>query len=151
MENIEDVKNKIRNSIKYFINEQDRDFLMRIKIHEITLSHRIAIYLEKNFLKLGYIVDCEYNKNMGNSKRDDKGSKIRPDIIIHKRNSDDNIAIFEIKKAGKKDKRVKDDIKKLKKCSNLNYKIGVVVGILKRRIDLVWIEKNKEEFETIKI
>ena len=73
------------------------------------------------------------------------GKKIRPDIIIHTRMTNEaNSVIAEIKKSGKNSKLAKADIEKLKRCMNgtLNYDLGVFVGILKRKIDICWIEKN---------
>ncbi len=143
------VKEKIRNVLRLF-NEQDKPYLWSVDIYEPTLSHRIAVYLEQEFP--GYVVDCEYNKNIGDPKRDDNGNKIRPDIIIHIRNDpDNNLAIFEIKKSGKDSQLGKADIGKLMRSSNLNYQLGIFVGVLKNRIDIGWLENgsNNMIFETI--
>ena len=137
------IKKYIKLSLLEFI-QKDKDDLMNVNIYEPTLNHRIAVYLERYFCKFGYVVDCEYNKNRGNPKEDDMGHKIRPDIIIHKRNNNNNIAIFEIKKAGEDSLKGKADIEKLKRCRNLNYGVGVFVGILKRKIDIVWIGRGND-------
>jgi hypothetical protein len=84
------------------------------------------------------------------------GKKIRPDIIIHKRMTNEtNCVMVEVKKSGRNNKLSKSDIEKLKTCMNgtLNYDLGVFIGILKRKIDICWIEKNNnsivESWETI--
>lgn len=147
------VKEKITEAIKKFI-EKDREDLLRINIYEPTLSHRIGVYLESLFP--GYYVDCEYNKHLSKNKKvinqgTDKERSIRPDIVIHRARGKDteNLAIFEIKKSGKKAKKSKEDIEKLKNCvtNDLNYKLGVFIGILKKSVDIIWIEKDKNDIE----
>ena len=65
--------------------------LIRRKVKEECINHRLATYLEE-FSPKEYshaIVDLEYNKNYDKDKAiegsDGKIHKIRPDIIIHKR------------------------------------------------------------------
>ncbi len=136
------IKGKIREALKLFI-AKDKQALLSVDIYEPTINHRIAVYLEDLFP--GFDVDCEYNKTLLGDKRDVNGKKIRPDIIIHTRMTNEaNSVITEIKKSGKNSKLAKADIEKLKNAMNgtLNYDLGVFVGILKRKIDICWIEKN---------
>lgn len=89
---------KILRAIKKF-NDQDKIDLWNVRIYEPTMSHRIAVYLEKEFKQ--YNIDCEYDKNFKDPKTNSSREIIRPDIIIHKRNnrdSPDNRVVFEIKK-----------------------------------------------------
>ena len=146
------IKGKIREALKLFI-AKDKQALLAVDIYEPTISHRIAVYLED--LLPGFDIDCEYNKTLLGKKKDIEGKKIRPDIIIHKRGTnEDNSVILEIKKSGKNSKLAKADIKKLKKCmkGTLNYDLGVFISILKRNIYICWIEKNNpipESWENI--
>jgi len=75
-------------------------------INERTVTHRLAIYLEKRFSEYGYHVDIEYNRmrldydnkdELGNlmgkklnwEETNEGSSFVYPDIIIiHKRNTD---------------------------------------------------------------
>jgi len=148
-------KEKIIEAIKKFI-EKDREDLLKVNVYEPTLSHRIGVYLETLFP--GHHIDCEYNKHFDRSKtvldREIGERKIiRPDIVIHRARGLDteNLVVFEIKKAGRKSKNARNDIRKLENYTNgdLNYKLGVFVGILKKSIDIVWIEKNKENIEIV--
>lgn len=144
-------KDNIRAAIKKFI-EKDKDKLLRVDIYEPTISHRIAVYLEETCT--GFDVDCEYNKNLLGDKKTSNGKKIRPDIIIHSRVTDSNSVIIEVKKSGTNSKLAKEDIKKLRDCmfGTLNYRLGVFVGILKKRVDVCWIEKeNNLISETVEI
>mgnify|MGYP001591232663 CR=1 FL=1 len=146
------VKEKIIEALRLFIS-RDKQQLLEVDIYEPTLSHRIAVYLEDLFPE--HDVDCEYNKNLSDPKKDVNGKRIRPDIIIHKRkNSDNNSVIIEVKKNGKDSKLARADIIKLKGCiqGSLNYNIGVFIGILKRRVDICWIEKSNNHIsETFEI
>jgi len=136
------IKGKIREALKLFITK-DEQALLAVDIYEPTISHRIAVYLEELFPE--FDIDCEYNKTLLGKKKDMNGKEIRPDIIIHTRSTnEDNSVILEIKKSGRNSKLSKADIEKLKRCMNgtLNYDLGVFIGILKRKIDICWIEKN---------
>lgn len=139
--NNEEIKEKLIIAVKKFIDKDWKE-LYKNDIHENTFSHRIAVYLEENFNE--YNVDCEYNKILGDKKVNKRGEKIRPDIIVHRRdNMNCNKLIIEIKKAGTGSIEVINDIEKLKKSYNLNYNLGAVIGILKNTIDLVFIKSEK--------
>ncbi len=147
---------KILGAISEFI-ENDKKDLLKVDVYEPTISHRIAVYLEKEFPRdSGYNVDCEYNKNLSKLKCVKKGNKkynIRPDIIIHKRRDAEYNSIFiEIKKVGINNKKAEDDINKIKLAMDqLNYGEGVFIGILKKTVCIYWIEKNKKiDFKNIK-
>jgi len=143
------IKRKIREALKLFITK-DKQALLQVDIYEPTISHRIAVYLEELFPE--FDIDCEYNKTLLGKKKtllgkkkNRNGKKIRPDIIIHVRGTnEDNSVILEIKKSGKNSKLARTDIEKLRGCmaDTLNYDLGVFIGILKRNIDICWIEKN---------
>ncbi len=147
---IETIKRCIRYAIKEFA-KRDRKDLLKVNIYEPTISHRIALYLEKELKKYKkysqYNVDCEYNKNLSNQKLNSKGEKVRPDIIVHIRRTNKNLCVIEIKKAGRESKKGKKDIKKLKEVVNnsLHYTLGVFIGVLKSRIDICWVERGKGE------
>lgn len=145
---LEIIKEKIRVAIGAFNNEKDH--LYRVDIFEPTLSHRIALHLESEFFNDGYVVDCEYNRNINDDKNDDLNQKIRPDIIIHRRGSNENnLVIFEVKKAGKDSKKGQEDIRKLRRISNLNYMTRVFVGVLKNKTQIVYVEDNSVEVQEI--
>ena len=84
-------------------------------LSERSISHRLAIYIEEVFP--GWNVDCEYNRDRDEVKRlalvremfdrsgvrsevDDTIAKtVFPDIIVHKRGTDRNLLVIEIKKS----------------------------------------------------
>ncbi len=143
--NCDKLKHLIRCAIKEF-KTKDWLQLKKVQIYEPTISHRIAVYLEKRFPC--YNIDCEYNKNLEEPKRNSHGQKIRPDIIIHKRRTNENLCVFEIKKAGINSQKSKEDIKKLRGIvdGHLGYPLGVFVGVLKSKIIVCWVEKGKGNY-----
>jgi hypothetical protein len=68
-----------------------KERLLNRELHETTLNHRFAFYLENGLIKenvKNYHVDIEYNRNFSDQKRCRIGDfriPVRPDILIHKR------------------------------------------------------------------
>ena len=86
--------------------------LLKVTANERSIAHRFAIYIEHYFRD--YNVDCDYNKNLDDSKRSPayahqtrngrESDLVLPDIIIHQRNSeDDNLVVIELKPTGKEE------------------------------------------------
>jgi len=125
----------------------ERDAILLKKdydIHERTVCHRLAIYIERN-LKEDYHVDVEYNRMRTKYGSDDIGdvigkilnwedsgegsSFVYPDIIIHKRDTEQNIVDIEVKMAWK-NKLKKLDYQKINNyIKQLNYQFGVYVEL----------------------
>lgn len=87
-------------------SRENDSFLFDKDVSEWAVAHRLAAYLEGFFPE--YDVDCEYNRMPGpdgeyDSKAPKKvlgNKKIRPDIIVHRRGSnEDNLIAIEMKKA----------------------------------------------------
>lgn len=82
--------------------------LLQVNASERSISHRLALHLATQFE--GMDVDCEYNRNGHEIKRlqlpqscaptsEDEGNPVYPDIVVHRRSSDENILVIEIKKS----------------------------------------------------
>ncbi|WP_077369576.1 hypothetical protein [Anaerosalibacter sp. Marseille-P3206] len=150
----EDIESKLKKAFE-MLRKRDK-ILLEIDINERTLCHRLAIYLEQIFA--GYDVDCEYNRigsndpkklifkdlkkdfkdaKLDNSAADDTVARtVYPDIVVHKRTTEENLLIIEIKKStNNTDRNI--DINKIKKYkSQLGYKHGVFIEIeVKNKID----------------
>lgn len=114
--------------------------LLEINVNERTISHKLAEYLQQNISDLS--VDCEYNRHQGLIKKlnfphndisieDIDAKTIFPDIVIHKRNTDnDNLLVIEIKKSSN-NQNYDFDISKIKALTNdpYNYKFGLFLEI----------------------
>jgi hypothetical protein len=137
---IERIKNLIEKAVDD-IYSKDLDLLER-ENNEVTISCKLAQYL---FLKIsGYHVDCEYNRHLNNPKKmklDDTRKIIKPDIIIHRRGTDeDNLVYIEIKTDHNNESREKD-YKKIKATTDLKgeykYKLGIFIDFCRKKDDLV--------------
>jgi hypothetical protein len=83
-------------------------FLFEKDLGERTLTHRLAVYLEKQFP--GWEVDCDYSRLGERTLRLPKGSvvstddhlgkSIYPDIVVHQREIPNNLLAVEVRKAG---------------------------------------------------
>ncbi len=74
-----------------------------------------------------YDIDCEYNRDLGKEKYLEN-KLIRPDIIIHKRNTNENLLAIEVKKADNAEiecDRIK--LKKLTTDEKFKYAFGALV------------------------
>lgn len=97
---------------------------------ERTISFRIALYLQKYIPN--YNVDCEYNR-MENAPKSLGKKLVYPDIIVHKRNTKNNISWIEVKKTASRKNKINKDRNKLcnvtSKNSELKYKYGFLIVI----------------------
>jgi hypothetical protein len=87
----------------------DRDaFLLQIDANERTISHRLGMYLQDEFVH--FDVDCEYNRICVDPKRigplgawpdldDTEGKTVFPDIVVHIRGESKNFLVIEFKKS----------------------------------------------------
>lgn len=79
--------------------------LLRVRANERSIAHRFAIYIDQGFP--GFNVDCDYNKNLEDPKRAPayahqtrrgrESDLVVPDIIVHRRNTNDNLVVIELK------------------------------------------------------
>jgi len=104
---LETVSGIIETAIKQLVSEQPE--LLNLDVTERALSHHLAIYLTHLFPD-DLDVDVEYNRHGDLPKRlnlpprealdrELRATTVFPDIIIHKRNTDDyNLCVLELKK-----------------------------------------------------
>jgi hypothetical protein len=80
--------------------------LLERDLGERTLTHRLAVHLERQFA--GWDVDCDYNR-LGErrlhlpkgsivSTDDDVGKSVYPDIVVHRRVVPENLFAIEVRK-----------------------------------------------------
>ena len=154
----EEIEEKVNLALDIFYVKDK--YLIDNDIHERSMTHKLANYLEELFN--GYDVDCEYNKNTTESKKiydvEHKIQEIKkdteyeykdsiavfPDIIIHKRgNKLKNLLVIEVKKdnaiKNNKSKLEEIDILKLKAYTSkdLNYRYGIYINLKNSREKVV--------------
>jgi len=87
--------------------------LLELDVNERSITHKFAEYLQAEFPE--WHVDCEYNRRENLPKvlqvaaaepvrADDTNAKtVYPDIIVHHRNTGENLLVIEIKKSSNPD------------------------------------------------
>jgi hypothetical protein len=113
--------------------------ILRVDINERTISHRLALYLEPYFP--GWNIDCEYNRNHDDPKRldiqrrdvrsdDTQATTVFPDIIVHRRGTNENLLVIEMKKTTSQE----DDSYDLGKLrafkQQLGYRFAVFIKVI---------------------
>jgi hypothetical protein len=97
--------NKVVSALGEFYGHET--YLFEKDLGERTLTHRLAVHLEKHFP--GWTVDCDYNRLGERTLRlphgtmvstDDHFAKsVYPDIVVHQREIPNNLLAIEIRKA----------------------------------------------------
>jgi len=129
--------NKALNASLDLLLSDDVDILW-LDINERTISHRLAFYLETHFP--GWNVDCEYNRDHEDVKRlnikrrnvmsdDTQATTVFPDIIVHRRGTDQNLLVIEMKKTTSQESDDYDYGKLLAFKKQLGYKFAVFLKI----------------------
>lgn len=147
-----DLKKIVINSLK---NLCEKDLILIEKsLKEECINHRLALYIENNKTdhpELTNIdVDLEYNKYEHDHKKMMNQTPIRPDILVHKResgNSSNHIAI-----ETKKSYSSQHDKKKIKHLVNsgvFDYTLGCVISFQPEKEYLIiqFLESGSEEWE----
>lgn len=144
----DEIKKKVRISLGILFKNDS--FLLENDTNERSVAHKLAEYLQMQFPD--WNVDCEYNRKGLDQKILDgihecseqkKTDRVYPDIIVHKRNTDDNLLVVEMK--------IKDedccDIEKLKKFTSASgdfkYRLGLFIKFNERK-PLRWFENGIE-------
>ncbi|MHB1683531.1 MAG: hypothetical protein ACYCYO_12025 [Bacilli bacterium] len=125
------VKKRVERSLNTLLRNDI--YLFEIGVHERTIAHRLAVYLENEFSS--WNVDCEYNRNQYDPKligsRDSDGNdrRVYPDIIVHHRGTSDNLLAIELKRLDSVDGQVEDERKLNEYISRLGYRYGLFVSL----------------------
>jgi len=143
----------IINEMLDLLYENDNEILTKeYDIHERTITHRMAMYLEPEFKEKGYVVDVEYNRmRKQHGEGDDVGnlmgkklnweysgegsSFVYPDIIVHKRDTDDNLIEIEVKMVWKNRRKESDYYKINQYMEKLGYQHGIYIELGEIRED----------------
>lgn len=128
--------------------------ILSINANERSITHRFAIYIEKEFP--GWDTDCEYNRDGTEPKElhqnasneagnQGNGTKVYPDIIVHKRLTNKNLIIIEAKKDNSNDfntdkEKIQSFLKEYHYKNGLFIVFNVSSGPLSA--DLEWFHGN---------
>ncbi|GIU70712.1 MAG: hypothetical protein KatS3mg003_0191 [Candidatus Nitrosocaldaceae archaeon] len=142
---MKEIKDRVKIALRILFKNDS--FLLEHDVHEISIAHKLAEYLQ--ILFPDWNVDLEYNRRGKEQKRThDRNELIRPDIIIHKRGKQDNLLVIESKKYNNCSD---EDIMKLEYLTNQNnkykYKLGLFIRFgktSKSKHKLRWFKDGKE-------
>lgn len=128
--------------------------LLLFDVNERTITHKLAVYLEKYFPD--YHVDCEYNRDgigEGSKKimnirnnipaitqeevtpEDENAVTVYPDIIIHRRGIPEGFVVIEAKKKGNEIDPDQQKLKAYKRELGYKYAYQIIFPTTKDRLD----------------
>src|SRR5258705_13494063 len=133
--------NKVVGALKEFYARETH--LLEKDLGERTLTHRLAVHVEKQFP--GWEVDCDYNRLGERTLRlpkgkiistdDHFGKSVYPDIVVHQRDIPNNLLAIEGRKASNHQPPEHDE-HKLRTLTDPHlwfaYRIGVFLTLAKR-------------------
>lgn len=146
---LDEVTEKVSDAIHQFLKHDG--ILLCNDVHERSITHWLAVHLSSSFKE--WNVDCEYNRDRSDVKelllcRESNRSncidlelgeaaeipfeyldksKVYPDIIVHHRNTDENLLVIEVKKSTSSGSREFDLHKLRAYMSQLGYRYGAFV------------------------
>jgi hypothetical protein len=117
-------------------------YLIEKDLGERTLTHRLAVHLERQFE--GWDVDCDYDRLGERTMRLPKGSivstddhigkSVYPDIVVHRRGVPENLLAVEVRKASNH-QPAEHDRHKLRALTDPHlwfaYRIGIYLTLAK--------------------
>jgi hypothetical protein len=117
---------------------QRDQFLFEIDVNERTLTHRLAMYLQPALPN--WHVDCEYNRDQHGPKElwlpggqpdgyDTDAQTVYPDIIVHRRGTNDNLLVIEVKKTSSHVNDGKDFLKLHEFRGQLHYQHALFIEL----------------------
>ena len=129
------------------------EYLINMKVHEQAIVFRFALYFIKALEEIKYNeydCDIEYNRKFSSPKQI-ADTKVRPDLILHKRGSnDDNLLVIEFKTYWNCNIAVDENkLKELtKEDGGFGYKWGISILLEKslEKCKIEWI-KNGGKYE----
>ncbi|WP_426436456.1 hypothetical protein [Bradyrhizobium genosp. P] len=112
-------------------------FLLERDLGERTLTHRLAIYVERQFA--GWQVDCNYDRLGERTLRlphgtivstdDHLGKSIYPDIVVHQREIPNNLLAIEVRKDNNH-QPIEHDQHKLQALTDPHVWFAYAMGVL---------------------
>ncbi|GAA5529475.1 hypothetical protein [Herpetosiphon gulosus] len=146
------LKRRLNSALRLLVKEDL--YLFNQGLHERTIVHKFATYLQIKFSK--WDVDVEYNRNITDIKEivtdSEEKKRIIPDIIIHHRGMSENLLAIEVKSLQKPNRKSieKDKIKLNRYKEQLGYRYACfILFIIKNPMnhDPYRLETNPEPYK----
>jgi hypothetical protein len=119
---------------EFYAQEQ---FLLERDLGERTLTHRLAVYVERQFS--GWQIDCNYDRLGERTLRlppgstistdDHLGKSIYPDIVVHQRDIPNNLLAIEVRKDSNH-QPIEHDLHKLQALTDPHVWFAFATGVL---------------------
>jgi len=114
---------------------ENDQFLLEIGVHERTVAHKLAEYLQLQFQY--WHVDCEYNRDKHDVKKiidlhnecKKSGDTVFPDIIIHERDKKNNLLVIEMKTNTKETECDINKLMRFTKDKKFQYSLGLFLQL----------------------
>lgn len=137
--------NKLVAALQEFYAQET--FLLDKDLGERTLTHRLAVHMEKHFH--GWEIDCDFNRLGERTLRlphgtiistdDPLGKSIFPDIVVHQREIPNNLLAVEVRKATNH-QPIEHDEHKLRAMTDpgvwFAYELGVLVTLARKHVGM---------------
>jgi len=124
-QSLSEVQNKLSTALQ-LLYKNDL-FLIENSTNERSITHKLAEYIQQLFPE--WHVDCEYNRRGEKNVKEINGQTTSyPDIIIHRRNTKDNLLVIEAKSVHSQNHDEKKDKQKIThyiEDSRYSYKYGL--------------------------
>ncbi|MGY4476876.1 hypothetical protein [Bradyrhizobium sp. USDA 3364] len=127
--------NKVIAAVQEFYAQEM--FLLERDVGERTLTHRLAVYVERQFS--GWQIDCNYDRLGERTLRlprgstistdDHLGKSIYPDIVVHQRDIPNNLLAIELRKDSNH-QLLEHDQRKLQALTDPNVWFAYAMGVL---------------------
>ena len=134
---------------RFYLNDL---YLLQEGAHERSMTFRLGMYLQPIFS--GWDVDCEYNRNISapNLIKSIPWRNVYPDVIIHRRGTDNNLLAIEAKPPNKSRDEIdeaKDKIVEYVRHKPLRYQFGLFIEFKDNFectcADLQWYRRGKDK------
>ena len=109
--------------------QHDTDLLI-LNVHERTVTGKLAEYIQQ--LLPDWTVDPEYNRIRDQVKQvqlDGEWVMVVPDVVVHRRNSGDNLLVLEAKKVGNPEAEAYDRRKLIALKEQQGYRYAVFLRL----------------------
>ncbi|WP_461200844.1 hypothetical protein [Anoxybacillus sp. TBDG-1] len=144
------IESRLRNALRrlYYYDQE----LICDDVHERSIAHWLAVHLSTVFYE--WDVDVEYNRDCGDVKRiydngESRGKSVFPDIIVHKRGTEENLLVIEIKKwfssSSRSDASDLEKIRAYLVSPTLQYRYGAFVKIGQSLEDVRFVVWTKND------
>ena len=149
---LEDLRGRVVTAVSN-LYRYDGDLIIRCA-NERSITHKLAEHMQREFLH--WHVDCEYNRAGCDPKRLNIAAKktsidateavtVYPDIVVHRRGTDVNLLVVEVKKGGGEIQTWDEEkLRAFTSHNRVRYQFGLFLKLCKKGCTAADLYKNGE-------